>query len=165
MRKPVWIALLGLVLIAAGLGAYLWASPYLFLRELQEAILAGDRARLERMVDFPRVREGLKAQINAQLLKELEKTQDPFAGLGYVFAAGLINAFVDAFLTPEGLAAIGTGAEPGQAPKEEVRNWRLKYQDFRTAYIHHPNDPQSRLYLERQGLFGWRVVRIDLPPE
>ncbi|GAA6755038.1 hypothetical protein QT17_00840 [Thermus sp. 2.9] len=165
MRKPLWIALLALGLVGVALGAYLWASPYLFLRHLQNAILAGDRAQLERMVDFPRVREGLKAQINAHVLQEAAKEAEnnPFAGLAYLFAAGLVNAFVEALLTPEGLAALGTGAEPGQAPKEEVKNWRLRYLDFRTAYIHHKDDPESRLYLERQGLFGWKVVRLEFP--
>jgi hypothetical protein len=60
---------------------------------------------------------------------------------------------------------LGTGAEPGKAPKEEAKRWRLRYLDFRTAYIYHPKDPQSRLYLERQGLFGWKVVRMELPLE
>ncbi|WP_347240147.1 hypothetical protein [Thermus sp.] len=60
---------------------------------------------------------------------------------------------------------MGTGAEPGKAPKEEAKRWRLRYLDFRTAYIYHPKDPQSRLYLERQGLFGWKVVRMEFPLE
>ncbi|MGC8877346.1 DUF2939 domain-containing protein, partial [Thermus sp.] len=83
-------AVLGL--LALGLVAYLFASPYLFLRSLQGAILEGNRARLERMVDFPRVREGLKSQIQAQLLKKVgqEGEQNPFAGLAYLFVAGMV---------------------------------------------------------------------------
>jgi len=65
--------LVALGLLALGLGLYTWASPYLFLRGLRGAVLEGDRARLERMVDFPRVREGLKAQIHARLLEEVGK--------------------------------------------------------------------------------------------
>ncbi|AMA74870.1 hypothetical protein AV541_00280 [Thermus parvatiensis] len=159
--------LVALGLLALGLGLYTLASPYLFLRDLQGAILEGDRARLERMVDFPRVREGLKAQIHAQLLKEVGKEvqANPFAGLAYLFAAGLVDPLVEVLVSPEGLAALGTGAGPGEAPKEEVKNWRLKYQGFRTAYIHHKDDPESRLYLERQGLWGWKVVRLEFPLE
>jgi len=153
--------------LVLGLVAYLWASPYLFLRALQGALLEGNRARLEQMVDFPRVREGLKSQIQAHLLKKVEQEgeQDPFAGLAYFFVAGMVDPLVDALVSPEGLAALGTGAEPGKAPKEEVKHWRLRYLDFRTAYIHHPKDPQSRLYLKRQGLFGWKVVRMEMPLE
>lgn len=111
--------LVALGLLALGLGLYTWASPYLFLRDLQGAILEGDRARLERMVDFPRVREGLKAQIHAQLLKEVGKEvqANPFAGLAYLFAAGLVDPLVEVLVSPEGLAALGTGAGPRGGPQ------------------------------------------------
>lgn len=159
-----WLLMtLGLGVLALAL--YLWASPYLFLRSLQAAILQGDKVRLERLVDFPRLREGLKAQLQAKLLQEVQKEAEtnPFAGLGYLLAAGLVDPLADLLVSPEGLAALGTGAEPGEAPKEEVKRWRLKYQGFQTAYLYHPHDPQSRLYLERQGLWGWRVVRMEIP--
>ncbi|KGQ21493.1 DUF2939 domain-containing protein [Thermus filiformis] len=162
--KKTRLALLVLVPLLL-LGAYVWASPYLFLRSLQSAVLAGDQARLERLVDFPRVRQGLKAELHAGLLKQVGEEANPFAGLAYLFAAGLLDAFVDALLTPEGLASLGTGQEPGQAPKEAVRDWRLAYQGFRLAYIYPKDDPNSRLYLERQGLWGWRVVRLQVPLE
>ncbi|GAB5603615.1 DUF2939 domain-containing protein [Thermus sp. FJN-A] len=161
---------LKLFLAAMGLGLfalvlYLWASPYLFLRSLQGAVLEGDRARLERLVDFPRIREGLKSQIQAQLLQEMsrEAERNPFASLGYLFVAGMVDPLVEALVSPEGLAALGTGAGPGEAPKEAVKEWRLAYRDFHTAYVYNPEDPKSRLYLERQGLFRWRVTRVELP--
>jgi hypothetical protein len=119
------------------------------------------------MVDFPRLREGLKSQLQARLLKSVEEEakQNPFASLAYLFVAGMVDPLVDALVSPEGLAALGTGLDPGQAPKEEVRGWRLQYLDLRTAYFYNPKDPESRLYLERQGLFGWKVVRMEMPLE
>jgi len=167
MGRAVKVALAVLALGLSAFALYLWASPYLFLRALQGAVLEGDRARLERLVDFPRVREGLKAQVQARLLREMgqEVAQNPLAGLAYLFVAGMVDPLVDALVSPEGLAALGTGMGPGAAPKEAVKGWRLAYQDFRTAYVYHPEDPRSRLYLERQGLFGWKVVRMELPLE
>lgn len=102
-----------------GLAAYLWASPYRFLRALQGAILEGDRARLERMVDFPRVREGLKSQIQAQLLKEAGQAgeQNPFAGLAYLLVAGMVDPLVDALISPEGLAALAPGLSQDKPPR------------------------------------------------
>ena len=118
MGRAVKVALAVLALGLSAFALYLWASPYLFLRALQGAVLEGDRARLERLVDFPRVREGLKAQVQARLLRQMgqEVAQNPLAGLAYLFVAGMV-------------------------------------------------DPSSRLYLERQGLFGWKVVRMELPLE
>ena len=167
MGRAVKVALAVLALGLSAFALYLWASPYLFLRALQGAVLEGDRARLERLVDFPRVREGLKAQVQARLLRQMgqEVAQNPLAGLAYLFVAGMVDPMVDALVSPEGLAALGTGLGPGEAPKEAVKGWRLAYQDFRTAYVYRPEDPSSRLYLERQGLFGWKVVRMELPLE
>ena len=167
MGRAVKVALAVLALGLSAFALYLWASAYLVLRALQGAVLEGDRARLERLVDFPRVREGLKAQVQARLLRQMgqEVAQNPLAGLAYLFVAGMVDPMVDALVSPEGLAALGTGLGPGEAPKEAVKGWRLAYQDFRTAYVYRPEDPSSRLYLERQGLFGWKVVRMELPLE
>ncbi len=146
------------------LGGYLVLSPYWALKGLQAAIERRDAAALEQYVDFPRVRESLKADLNAAMVKELEKAQDdPFMALGMIFAGGLVQALVDALLTPEGLASLGTGKDPGQASLEEVRQWRLKLQGLSRAYVHHKDDPQTGLVMERQGL-RWRVVRIVYTP-
>lgn len=166
MGRAVKVALAVLALGLSAFALYLWASPTSSSAP-SRGRSSGDRARLERLVDFPRVREGLKAQVQARLLREMgqEVAQNPLAGLAYLFVAGMVDPLVDALVSPEGLAALGTGMGPGEAPKEAVKGWRLAYQDFRTAYVYHPEDPRSRLYLERQGLFGWKVVRMELPLE
>ncbi|GAA6740017.1 DUF2939 domain-containing protein [Thermus oshimai] len=150
------------VLVLLGVGAY-FAAPYLALRGLAQAVERQDPQALERYVDFPRVREALKADLNAALVKEMGKTQDPFAGLGLLFAMGMVNTLADALLTPEGLAALGTGMEPGEAPPEEARKWRLRWEGLGRVFVHHPEDPSTGLVMERQGL-RWRVVRLRLPP-
>lgn len=157
------LGLAALILFAL-LGAYIILSPFWTLRGLQAAIERRDAAALEGYVDFPRVREGLKADLNAAMAKELEKAQDdPFMALGMLFAGGLVQAFVDSLLTPEGLASLGTGKDPGGANLEEVRNWRLKLQGLSRAFVHHKDDPQTGLVMERRGL-KWRVVRIAYTP-
>ena len=54
-----------------------------------------------------------------------EVAQNPLAGLAYLFVAGMVDPLVDALVSPEGLAALGTGMGPGEAPKEAVTGWRL----------------------------------------
>lgn len=161
MKARWWVGILLLFLV---LGGYLVLSPYFALRGLQAAIERQDAAALERYVDFPRVRENLEADLNAAMAKELEKAQDdPFAALGLLFAGSLIQALVDALLTPEGLASLGTGKDPGEASLEEVRQWRLKRQGLSRVFVHHRDDPQTGLVMERQGL-RWRVVRMVVNP-
>jgi len=163
MKRKGVLTAVGVLLLA--LAAYIWYSPYLFLTNLQKAIMERNTARLERMVDFPRLREGLKNQLMTKLTEEVQKSKDPFSGLGLAFASLLIDPLVNALLTPEGLAALGRGVSadsPPQAPLEAVRDWRLRYSGFNLAYIYPKDSPKNRLYLERVGLFGWKVVRMDL---
>ncbi|MEZ0322667.1 MAG: hypothetical protein ABWJ63_12240 [Thermus sp.] len=75
----------------------------------------------------------------------------------------MIQAWVDALLTPEGLASLGTGKDPGETSLEEVRQWRLKRQGLSRVFVHHRDDPQTCLVMERQGL-RWRVVRMVVNP-
>ncbi|WP_262423303.1 DUF2939 domain-containing protein [Brevundimonas denitrificans] len=65
-------------LIAILIGAFLvawFASPVFAVRSLINAARTGDEARLERLVDFPAVRDDLKAQLNAQLVRRVR--EDP----------------------------------------------------------------------------------------
>lgn len=162
MKARLAIGLLALALVA--LGAYLVLSPFLTLWGLAAAVQRRDTQALERLVDFPRVREALKRDLGAALMRDMARKRDPFAALGTLLAAGLVGPLVDALVTPEGLASIGTGQEPGQASLEEVRNWRLRIHGWSRAFVHHRNDPSSGLVLECQG-WRWRVVRLQLPPD
>lgn len=161
MRK-----LLALLLIALAVaGAYWWIAPQRAAQAVAEAIARRDVVALERHVDFPRVRESLKADLNALLARELNRNRDPFAALGALFAGALIDSVVDALLTPEGLATIGTGLDPfsGVIDTGAVRNWRLRRLGLEQALFHPPDNPNEGLVLERQGL-TWRVVRLTPPP-
>ncbi len=129
-----------------------------------DAVERQDVQALEQYVDFPRVREALKVDLQASLMREMQKQKDAFAALGLLLAGGMVNALVDALLTPEGLASLGTGKEPGQAPLEEVRHWKLRFLGLSRAFVYHEADPRSGLVLERQG-WRWRVVRFQVPLE
>jgi hypothetical protein len=97
-------------LIAAGVAVLLlalagyFASPLLALHGLRDAMKRGDADRLEKLVDFPRVREGLKADMTAMMIAEMQadpKMRDnPFAAIGLAIAPGLINNMIDAVVTP-----------------------------------------------------------------
>jgi hypothetical protein len=68
---------------------------------------------------------------------------------------------VDVYVTPEGLASIGTGQSPEQADVKGVVNWQLRRRGFSEVFIHAKDSPNQGLVMERQGL-GWKVVRIQI---
>src|SRR5262245_27380548 len=88
------------------IGVYFALSPYLALRGVRSALRSGDPVALEDWVDFPRLRENLKAQLNVAMLKNTnsELRDNPFSALALGLASKLVEAMVDSFVTPEGIA-------------------------------------------------------------
>ena len=112
-RLVIIVLALGLVALV---GAYL-GSPFLAIRSLQAAAEAGDRDRLEALVDFPSVREGFKSQLNAEVVRRMRTDPDladnPLAALGAALAPALVGSLVDAYVTPDAIAQmVRTGKSP-----------------------------------------------------
>jgi len=94
-------AVLILVLVAA-YAAY----PYLALYRLGEALQAHDLDAVETKVDWPRLRQGVKDDVNAALVAKVRPEEgNGFAALGVALAGKLAGPFVDAAVTPAGLVA------------------------------------------------------------
>lgn len=175
------------LVVVALIAAYL-ASPVLALHSLTEAAKAGDRAKLERLIDFPAVRDSLKSQLKAAMTRAVEQDPElrdnPFAAFGQLLMVGVVDKAVDAFATPDAIAQmVATSRAPSkispseQGPRVETAKPRAKsdteirygYQGldrFKATYRDKakPEEPVFGLTLERQGLFRWKLVRIDLAP-
>lgn len=173
--------LAGLVCAVLGLFALAYfGSPYLAVHNLSEAAKAGDRDRLEEMVDFPAVRSSLKSQVSAYMLKAMRDDPDmrnnPFAGLGMLLAPTIIDRAVDAYVTPDAISMmVTTGSRPGRGRGDaegqsgEPRRLQVSYAfispDRFRVDLRRPDDREGKplgLVLERRGLLTWRLIRIDL---
>ena len=188
MKAKAWLVLIG-VALAAALAA--WAvSPVIAFNNLVEAARAGNRGRLERLVDFPAVRESLKAQLSARVQRAVGG--GPLGGLGALIAPSVVDQVVEAAVTPDGIAAI---MRSGRAPLSEVRPGKsalpppaetaapadpdaapepVARPKVRFAYAG-PNSFQAATtpkglggepitwIMTRQGLFGWKLTAIALP--
>jgi hypothetical protein len=93
------------------------ASPYYSFWRFTQALRAKDRARIESQVDFRSVRDSLKRQLRGQVPAASRDKQDAFAGLVQRLAPSLIDQLVDAFITPEGLAALIADRELAEQAK------------------------------------------------
>jgi len=60
-------SILALGILITGLAAWIYLSPRLAAKHLQDAARTGDVAALNELVDFPLVREQLKADLKAGL--------------------------------------------------------------------------------------------------
>lgn len=182
MNRRVWIGLAAAV-VALLVGWYA-ASPYLAMGALQEAARTGDRDKLEELVDFPRVRESLKADFSAAMMKKAQDDasmrDNPFAGLAMMLVPALVDRVVDAAVSPEGIARMqqgkGVPTPPGAKPMGEAKpkpaprtgdkpKLTAHYAGLNRFKVDQPTDSGPMTWVfARQGLFGWKLIRIELPP-
>jgi len=118
--RPLIVTLIVIVVIA-GLG-FAYASPYIALNNLKRAADARDAQTVNQYVDFPALRESLKQQVTGLLTRRLDShgSGNPLAAIGAMIGVALIGPLVDAYATPDGVAALLNGipprGEPGERP-------------------------------------------------
>ncbi|MEM5369504.1 DUF2939 domain-containing protein [Paraburkholderia azotifigens] len=120
VARPLLIALVAIIVVAA-LG-YAYASPYLALDRLKRAADSRDVETVNEYVDYPALRESLKLQVTGLLTRRLDVQHNgnPLAAIGAMIGVALIGPLVDAYATPDGVAALLNGmpprGEPGERP-------------------------------------------------
>lgn len=174
MKKIAWT--IGLVLVVV-IG-YVAAGPYLTISQIKTGIVEQDSEKLSDNIDFPALRQNLKDQLNAVMMKKAAtKLKDnPFAALAAGFATKMVDGIVDSFVTPTGLASIMEGKKPSRSgtgdtkktnpPKKEdlFKNARFSYDSMSKFSIWVPNDKgqEVRFVLKRDG-FSWKLVNLIVP--
>ncbi|NPT58981.1 DUF2939 domain-containing protein [Paraburkholderia elongata] len=116
--RPLIVTLIVIAVIAAlGFG---YASPYMALNNLKRAADARDVQTVNEYVDFPALRESLKQQVTGLLTRRIEAhgNGNPFAAIGAMIGVALIGPLVDAYATPDGVAALLNGMPPRGNPGE-----------------------------------------------
>jgi hypothetical protein len=174
-RGPSRIIIFAVLLL---LLAYI-VSPYVFLWRFQEALNARDAARIGASVDFAAVRTSLKQQLRGQIgAPDPAKKEDLFAGLVERFAPALIDQLVDAFVTPEGLAALiadpelvrqAQAKDPSALARAGKADRQLDTSEVRYAFFCGPRD----FLVDVQGMklrfsfsrWRWILRDVELPLE
>lgn len=118
-KKPVAITVA--VIAAVAVLGYGYASPYIAVNRMKAAADARDAATLNEYVDYPALRVSLKQQVGALLQQRIhaQHSSNPLLLLGAVIGAALIGPLVDAYATPDGVAALLNGMPPTGKPGEQ----------------------------------------------
>lgn len=159
-----------LIVIAAG---WFLGSPYYSVWALRSAAIEADTDGLQEYVDFPAVRESLKAQASAQIIQEMAESPDmrgnPFAPLGAMLAPAVMDRLIEMMVTPDGVAALIRGQSPGGEPVEpsedieadtsyvSIDRFRVSLRNTRTG-VRGPT-----LVFARRGFATWKLIRIQIP--
>jgi hypothetical protein len=175
MRRNVKVGLTAVFIIS--LGVWFYFTPHLAVHKMRRAAEARDSATLSSYINFPALKESLKASFSAKLASEAGKKQSdhPFAALGAVFAAALINPMIDALVTPESLAMIMKGERPDLETKDRPKSPSAAseteistgYESFDRFVVRikkrgSPEEP-VRFEFTREGLFSWKLSALRLP--
>ena len=168
MKTWIFAALAAVIVLG---GAWYWASPAIAMSGLRDALLEGDRDELNERVDFPRVRESLKAQMMAAMQAEMAKQAEkdnPFAALGGMFATAMVGQMIDTIVTPDGLKAMvqhGEFKPDATAEKKPEQEWAVERDGldrFRAVPEAKVGEKVPKLLFKRDGL-SWRLVEIEMP--
>src|ERR1700687_3195744 len=160
---------------AALLLAYI-AYPSLALFWLDRAVLADSTASLESLIDWPLVRQQLKADVKLALIQSAQTQVGKryFAGifggaLTALLAPTVVDSAVDEWVTPEKLVNNEEVVKRRQEQKSFADFVTYAFFTSPTAFradLRDPKDPKSPTLTVLMALSGvrWRVVALKLPP-
>jgi len=168
MRK--W--LIGAILVVIAYAGY----PYLTLYWIDHALLNDDKAALESLVDWPLVRQQLKADVKLALIEsaQTQAGKDSFAGLfgaalTTLLVPTLVDSAVDEWVTPEKVLNSEQVVKRRQEQKSFADFVTYAFFTSPTEFrvdLKDPKDADSPAITALMRLTGlkWRVVAIKLPP-
>ncbi len=168
MRKTILVP----SILVAALAAWLYVSPRLAVKHLRDAARTGDVEALNQLVDFPLVRENLKADLKASLLESTSQ-RDNANALGTALGAGLgglmVDGLVNQFVSPSGIAALVRygSIDSTRIQREPPLVTTMRYRDASTFAVtvrnlERPVSDTLALILRRSGI-SWRLVRVEIP--
>lgn len=176
LTSKVLLVAIALVVVAGG---YSVASPYLVMAEIRMAIQEGKPDVLRKYVDFPAVRENLKAEINAKTMGDAvrKKDKNPYGAFGAALAAAIIGPIIDMYLTPEALIELGRGQNPGDRGKKnssvtevaaDMSQYKGTYEAWDRFVLTVPSKDgkdSAGFVFTREHLTGWRITSLRMPAD
>jgi len=158
---------------------YTAVGPFLTIEEIKTGLVEKDPKKLSDNIEFAILKENLKDQLNAGMIKKsASKMKDNFfSGLvaGLVSTA-MVDPIVESFITPAGLISMLEGKDLSkslsgstiktnlQKKEDLLKNARYSYDSMSTfsASISNGKGKETRFVLERDG-FSWKLVNIIVP--
>ena len=176
MKRLAWLSLVILLL----LGGYVAAGPFLTVNAIRDALHAEDSRALSEQVDFPALRQSLRAQLSDAIVREAgADVQSSLLGtIGLQLAGSAAGTGVDMLVTPVGLSALMRGqrlwrlaggasamqtdaAAPASDPLEDAHYRYLSTSRF-VATVRDDRGRPIEFVLTRKGL-RWKLSDIRLP--
>jgi hypothetical protein len=165
---------LGLLLLLLALGYV--AYPFWTIIRIAHAVKHGDIPTLEAMIDWPKVRDGIKSDVTGPFMKSLGTSKSEGVGgalgtaFGVMLAPTMIDWMLSNFVTAQTLV---------EGAKEKNFNLENQLQAIRwisgfsfvtptqmRLHVYNPNKPDEIIPVVMEMSGGsWRVTRVILSPD
>lgn len=182
-----------LSVIALGSGvlisAYYAASPWLTIYKLKQAFEEKDTRQIEKIIDFPELREDFKVTAKATIMKKAAKELEgnPFAALGMMMANAIIDPLIDQVVSPAGLEVLfstgevsletsnisgetksGSGSRSSKEefeldPDLRMNMYYTEVNEFKIEISNKDVIEPIAFYMERDGFADWKVTGMEIP--
>jgi hypothetical protein len=163
-----------IVTLIVGTALVFATAPFFAFRAMKVAARDGDGQALAQLVDYPAVRQGLRAQVAAKPVAAPPPDiwSDPIGAVKRAIEP-IVPAppSLDPYMTAPGLYDLARGYAPGAAPSTagDAALPRLRYWDPNRARFLvlakgvKASDQGVIFTFERRDLFQWKLVQIRLP--
>lgn len=166
-----------LLVVVALIAAYWHWSPYLAMRDLRAAALAGDGDKVAEYVDFTSLQASLKAQLRLKANDAMASSRPDGGGasagaaLGAALGAAMVDRAIEALVTPQAvrqMVARGGVKKTGGDGQGEGARWAYVRPALGTviAYPEQQADlsPQARdrFVFKRSGFADWKLTEIRM---
>lgn len=161
-------AVIAALIVIASSTLWYFESPAWTLKGMKDAAQSHDADALNAYVDYPALRDSLKAELMARMMVEARKDKSGFGALGMAFGSAVIGPMIDALVSPAGMRAAllasrqentGPAASALRVPKEPV----IVRRNFSEFLVTAKDQPNSGLIFKRHGL-SWMLSGVELPP-
>lgn len=157
-----------LIVIASG-ALWYFESPAWTLKGMNDAARSHDADALNAYIDYPALRESLKAALMARMMAEAQKDKSGFGALGMAFGSALVGPMIDGLVSPAGMRAAllssrqentGSAASALHIPENPM----IVRRNFSVFLVTTKEHPESGLLFKRHGL-SWMLSGVELPPD
>ena len=156
------------LIVIASSTLWYFESPAWTLKGMKDAAQSHDADALNAYIDYPALRENLKAELMARMMTEAQKDKSGFGALGMALGSAMIGPMIDGLVSTTGMRAAllanrqenaGPAASALHVPEEPV----IVRRSFSEFLVTAKKQPNSGLVFKRHGL-SWMLSGVELPP-
>jgi hypothetical protein len=166
-RKWKIAAVAAALVVLASSTLWYFESAAWTLNRMKDAAQSHDADALNAYIDYPALRDSLKAQLRARMLAEAQKDKSGLGALGMAVGSAMTGPMIDALVSPAGMrVALFANNHENALPAasalhvpEEPVIVRRNLSEFFVTAKHQPN---AGLVFKRHGL-SWMLSGVKLP--